>query len=187
MIRNRTRTESATGALVDGIVLPFNNRTLDFVNQSTDAVNYIWFFDDEGSGNLNTDTTENPSHFFTRSGFFTIALVAENPIGCVDFEIKSQFIEVLPERFFFPTGFSPNGDGRNDIFRPLPVGEARFRSLEIIDRWGQVVWDATDTEGWDGFTPEGRPFDQGTYLYRGTVELETEGLVEYTGYITLIR
>lgn len=176
-----------TGALVDGIVLPFNNRSLDFVNQSQNAVDYIWFFDDEGSGNLNTDTTENPTHFFTRSGFFTIALVAENPIGCVDFDIKSQFIEVLPERFFFPTGFSPNGDGRNDLFRPLPVGERRFVNLKIIDRWGQVVWEENDTEGWDGFTPEGRPFDAGTYLYSGTIELETEGLVEYSGYITLIR
>jgi gliding motility-associated-like protein len=53
--------------------------------------------------------------------------------------------------FFMPTAFSPNGDGKNDILRPFIGGRVLQYKLSIFNRWGQVVFQATDpAEGWNG-------------------------------------
>jgi gliding motility-associated-like protein len=50
-----------------------------------------------------------------------------------------------------PTGFTPNGDGRNDVFAPLGIRFAKSVSVEIWNRWGQLVFSSTDpAKGWDG-------------------------------------
>ncbi len=68
--------------------------------------------------------------------------------------------------FFFPSAFSPNGDGRND--RARLVGDLVLVQdfyLRIYNRWGQVVYETQDpTEGWDG-TFNGRKADIGSYYY----------------------
>lgn len=66
-----------------------------------------------------------------------------------------------------PSAFSPNGDGRNDLFRPLIPSEcilANF-TMSVYNRWGQRVFMSTDKrKGWDG-TIGGVPADPGTYMY----------------------
>lgn len=51
-----------------------------------------------------------------------------------------------------PTGFTPNGDGLNDVFRP--VGSAQFLTnyeMVVFNRWGQEIFRSVDAQtGWDG-------------------------------------
>lgn len=65
-----------------------------------------------------------------------------------------------------PTGFTPNGDGRNDVFKPL--GSAEFASeyqFTIFNRWGQEVFRSTDPLiGWDG-SFKGSQALTGVYAY----------------------
>jgi len=65
-----------------------------------------------------------------------------------------------------PTGFTPNGDGINDLFQPL--GAAVFSKdfdMSIWNRWGQEVYRSTDpTKGWDG-NFKGQPAITGVYAY----------------------
>jgi gliding motility-associated-like protein len=65
-----------------------------------------------------------------------------------------------------PTGFTPNGDGLNDNFRPLGSGEfARDFQMTIWNRWGQEVYRSVDpTLGWDG-TFKGQQAITGVYAY----------------------
>jgi gliding motility-associated-like protein len=52
-----------------------------------------------------------------------------------------------------PTGFTPNGDGYNDVLLPLgaAVRYARNYEFQIWNRWGQEIFRTTDTsQGWDG-------------------------------------
>jgi gliding motility-associated-like protein len=51
-----------------------------------------------------------------------------------------------------PTGFTPNGDGNNEVFRPLGSGEyASNYEMTIWNRWGQEVFRSIDPLiGWDG-------------------------------------
>lgn len=52
-----------------------------------------------------------------------------------------------------PGGFTPNGDGFNDIY-------LQGNNITIINRWGQTLFEGT--EGWDG-TYAGKPVENGTY------------------------
>jgi gliding motility-associated-like protein len=54
-------------------------------------------------------------------------------------------------RVFVPTGFTPNNDGKNDLFKILGVETVTNFSLKIFNRWGEVVFETTDkAKGWDG-------------------------------------
>src|SRR5262249_9609223 len=51
----------------------------------------------------------------------------------------------------FPNAFTPNGDGRNDTFKPVFSRSFDAYHLPIFDRFGQLVFETTDpTKGWDG-------------------------------------
>ncbi|HMF72600.1 MAG TPA: gliding motility-associated C-terminal domain-containing protein [Flavitalea sp.] len=51
----------------------------------------------------------------------------------------------------FPNAFSPNGDGRNDVFKPRMVKNIARYTLEVFNRYGQLVFKSRDTLlGWDG-------------------------------------
>lgn len=88
---------------------------------------------------------------------------------------------------FFPSAFSPNGDGHNDrahlIGDIANVGDYHIR---IYNRWGQEVFFSTDVhQGWDGYF-NGQPAAMGAYYYyikytyRGKEELKK-------GSVTLVR
>lgn len=69
--------------------------------------------------------------------------------------------------FEMPNAFSPNGDGLNDMFRPVVSAECPVQSykLSIYNRWGQrVFYSAKAEQGWDG-TIEGQTAEVGTYMY----------------------
>ncbi|MBL0253710.1 MAG: gliding motility-associated C-terminal domain-containing protein [Chitinophagaceae bacterium] len=38
-----------------------------------------------------------------------------------------------------PTAFSPNADGRNDIFRPIPAGISSTKKFSVYNRYGTMV------------------------------------------------
>ena len=89
--------------------------------------------------------------------------------------------------FVIPNAFSPNADGKNDLFRQFTdcVDIEDFK-LTIIDRWGQVLYISDDPlQGWDG-TFQGKPQEIGTYLYMVEYSFASKLKVE-KGNVTLIR
>jgi len=91
-----------------------------------------------------------------------------------------------------PNAFTPNGDGRNDIFMPVfnPDCDALYYELKIYNRYGQLVY-MTNRQGtgWDGTYSNNRLADAGVYFY--TISLTNR--YGYTdkqllkGDITLVR
>jgi gliding motility-associated-like protein len=83
--------------------------------------------------------------------------------------------------------FTPNGDGRNDLFS---VGQQGGEVPEVVlggcskmlvyNRWGQKVFESLGANlAWDGRTMAGIPCEPGTYFYVLTVkELEFKGTVQ---------
>lgn len=54
-------------------------------------------------------------------------------------------------KFFFPTAFTPNGDGLNDEFYPVTSFTGAYE-LRIYDRWGRIIFQTTDPQArWNGF------------------------------------
>ncbi len=65
----------------------------------------------------------------------------------------------------FPTAFTPNGDGRNDIFRVVNGYNIGVYQLMVFNRWGQKVFESADPQrGWDG-SSSGKRADNGVYLW----------------------
>ncbi|KAA5536906.1 T9SS type B sorting domain-containing protein [Taibaiella lutea] len=84
--------------------------------------------------------------------------------GC---KINDSFsIEHVPCCFaFVPNAFTPNMDGRNDIFKMETTGRILLNKMIVYNRYGQIVWGSFNQgEGWDG-TQNGKPVDAGTYFY----------------------
>ncbi|MEZ5017117.1 MAG: gliding motility-associated C-terminal domain-containing protein [Flavipsychrobacter sp.] len=69
-------------------------------------------------------------------------------------------------KLFFPTAFTPNRDGRNDIARFIgDITNVKEYTLRIYNRWGEQVYTTIDiSQGWDG-TYKGIPAELGTYYY----------------------
>jgi gliding motility-associated-like protein len=64
-----------------------------------------------------------------------------------------------------PSAFSPNGDGLNDIFRPISGANIEVLNFSIVDRWGNRVFQSVDIfSGWNGRI-NNVDADQGSYYY----------------------
>ena len=87
---------------------------------------------------------------------------------------------------FLPDAFTPNGDGRNDVFKIVTVGHHPLKVFEIVNRYGQVVFRSNvETEGWDGKV-HGIPQEMGTYFYY--INYTCNGkTIEKKGDVTLVR
>ena len=95
----------------------------------------------------------------------------------------SNIIKVPQEHaIFVPNVFSPDGDNTNDVFQVMGRGLDHI-TIEIYNRWGQMVFEAPHlNEAWDG-TFRGKPCPIGTYVY----QLKVDALTSQSGTITLIR
>jgi gliding motility-associated-like protein len=97
---------------------------------------------------------------------------------------KPQIVNTLQ----VPTGFTPNNDGKNDVFRVLGSPQVSNLKLCVYNRWGKQVYCGNSIyDGWDG-THNGQPCLIGTYLWVATYTLQATGdqRVE-SGNVTLMR
>ena len=86
----------------------------------------------------------------------------------------------------FPNAFTPNGDGRNDVFTYTARLIERVE-LRIYNRWGELLFQsATPEEGWDG-SYRGTMAPQGTYLYRADVTDQLGNRFVRQGRLVLLR
>ncbi|MBS1658825.1 MAG: gliding motility-associated C-terminal domain-containing protein [Bacteroidetes bacterium] len=87
----------------------------------------------------------------------------------------------------FPLAFSPNGDSRNDVFHCLGCTGLNSFHLKIVNRWGQLVFEANSADqGWDG-TFRGMSQPVGVYYWIANYVAESNQLGQATGNVTLIR
>lgn len=80
--------------------------------------------------------------------------------------------EECPCHVYFPNAFTPDGNGKNEIFKVYPDCIFENFSLLVFNRWGQLIYHTDNSEnGWDGRT-NGEVCPQGVYA----------ALISYTGY-----
>ena len=92
-----------------------------------------------------------------------------------------------------PSAFTPNGDGRNDVFYVLggPEGSV-IKGFNIYDRWGQAVFRVHDGApgdpafGWDG-RYGGKPAPAGVYVYEVVMDYSGGKAQVYKGTVVLVR
>ncbi len=87
-----------------------------------------------------------------------------------------------------PNAFTPNNDGKNDLFRPVTqVEKITTFTMLIYDRWGENIFETHDIfQGWNG-TIKGRPAPFGVYVYT-LIYGNPSGITQFVkGTFTLLR
>lgn len=132
------------------------------------------------------DGSSDTGMYITVPGTYTVLL--KNLCGIASDTVRIDFRNC---HIWFPSAFSPNGDGLNDFARLVGdiAGVTAFRII-IYNRWGQQVYNSINPrDGWDGML-NGKPAENGTYYYMIRIGYkEWSGLKEQTwrGDITLVR
>lgn len=105
--------------------------------------------------------------------------------GCPQKE--SVHIKVIQKDVFIPNAFSPNGDGKNDVFRITGRKFDNVQEFRIYNRWGTEIFSTQDIrKGWDG-TYKGVAQDPDVYYYLIRVAYANGKSQLLKGELTLIR
>jgi gliding motility-associated-like protein len=87
---------------------------------------------------------------------------------------------------FIPNTFTPNGDGRNDIFYVYGNAIVKLK-MRVYNQWGQFLYQSLNIQnGWDG-TYKGQMQPNGVYVYYVDIELTDGTKTMRKGTITLLR
>ena len=135
-------------------------------------VTYRW----SPSTGLSNPNIERPVAIFNSDITYTLYSITNK--GC------QHTSNILIKRYagaeiYIPNAFTPNGDGKNDVLKVIPIGFKSFHSMAVYNRYGQQVFLTGDwKKGWDG-TIAGVKQDAGNYVV-------ATKMTDYTGKV-LIR
>ncbi len=92
-------------------------------------------------------------------------VVKVSSAGCFDTDTINVFVYKIEPGLYVPNAFTPNNDGKNDVFRPIPVGMKSISYFRIFNRWGQLMFSTSENgKGWDG-TFNSVPQDANVYVW----------------------
>jgi gliding motility-associated-like protein len=175
-----TVSSKPTAAFTFSPAIPQTNVPISFFNGSQNATAYHWDFGDQ-----TVSAEMNPIHNYNRSGAFNVCLTAYNQQGCPDKVCKSVSADILPLADI-PTGFSPNGDGSNDVLYVRGYS-IKTMDLKIYNRWGQLVFESTEqSHGWDG-TYKGKMQEMEVYAFVLQVTFFDGSNYHKQGNVTLLK
>jgi gliding motility-associated-like protein len=150
-------------AVADFNISPSNvvtsGTSVNYSNNSSNASSYIW----ADACLTNTTATTDYNNTYADTGSCCITLIAANVAGCNDTITKCITI-IKDVVIVIPNVFTPNGDGKNDVFKITSNGLKSLNCV-IYDRWGLKMYEWDGIKGfWDGNTKGGSAPD-GTYFY----------------------
>jgi gliding motility-associated-like protein len=96
----------------------------------------------------------------------TYIVTVTDQLGCSDTASITVTVDKTGPKILVPTGFTPNDDGRNDVFRPIYVGMKTIDYFRVYNRWGSLIYthNLNDGKGWDG-TINGRKQNTGSFIW----------------------
>ncbi len=192
-----TATETAYGCVATDVInitsvppTPLTNVTGNDTIQfgqhvQLNADNVLYYYWTPNDGSLNNPNINNPIATPNQTTTYTVYGMDVN--GCVDTATVVVVVDSATTEII-PSAFTPNGDGLNDVFRPVGLTYQHLVEFRIFNRWGQQIFYSNNIEhGWDG-TYQGVPQDMGDYFYEVIIARPNyqENIV-YTGTVTLLR
>ena len=166
---------------------------------SADIAKYTIWYKPYTSGDftiINTINDRNITQFAhtnlpSIAGCYAISAVdSNNNIGvlsniiCIDIDSCASYV--------LPNIFTPNNDGKNDLFVPFPYKAVEKIDMKIYNRWGTVVFKTTNPDvKWDGKDMNSNQLcADGVYFYVCDVyEIRLIGVVprQIHGSVTILR
>ena len=122
---------------------------------SGEGLSYQW------SNNITPWDNDLPDPYITPVSTSTYNLTVTSGDGCT--ASAREVVEVF-YGLIMPNAFTPNSDGKNDVFRVPPSNPTAIQSFVVYNRWGAVVFRGTGSGGWDGMF-NGKVQPAGTYVW----------------------
>lgn len=137
---------------------------------------------------LNGTTTKYADEtIINQEGQICYRIIGHEWEGLQETSTSNESCTVLAGQIIGASAFSPNGDGHNDGFRLIGVFLESYE-LVIYNRWGNVVFRANSLQDiWTGRDLEGRPCQEGVYVYIANGIGIDGQKVKRVGSVTLIR
>ncbi|MFZ4414549.1 MAG: SBBP repeat-containing protein, partial [Bacteroidales bacterium] len=124
------------------------------LNENSGFLSYLW-----------QDGSTNPNFVVSQPGLYWLRV---NEDGCYNADTILYTLCEPPLNIWVPTAFTPNGDGRNDVFKIETINTIKDFHLYIFNRWGQLVFETKYVlEGWDG-NSMGKEAASGIYIWKIT-------------------
>ncbi|MEO5783390.1 MAG: gliding motility-associated C-terminal domain-containing protein, partial [Ginsengibacter sp.] len=142
---------------------------------------YLWI----PSTGLNNNAIANPVAILNDNIQYVVTV--STAAGCFATDTINVTVYKIPAGLYIPNAFTPNGDGLNDVFRPIALGIKQIHYFKIYNRWGQLMFSTTQqNQGWDG-TFKSKPQDAGVFVWivEGVDYLGNK--ITQKGTVTLIR
>ncbi len=166
-------------------ILPGFSQAIEPRNSDTDNLEFTW----TPAEGLSCTSCANPIAAPEETTKYSVDIF--NPVtGCttteeIEVRLRTKCGEDL---IGMANAFSPNGDGRNDMFHIIYSPVQEIKSFRIFDRWGNVHFQTDNlTEGWNG-TFKGKKAMPGVYVYMIEAICPIDGSIFYKkGDLTLLR
>jgi gliding motility-associated-like protein len=146
------------------------------IKPSNSFGSYLW---STGSNQRSVNVKANGSYW----------LRVVNQDGCTNADTTVITYKSCSNIVYFPTAFTPNGDGKNDLFKAKSFGSLKDFHLVIHNRFGQKIFETKDINaGWDG-TIKGTPIESGGFVWYSVYRFNgvTETTQSQKGTLVLIR
>jgi gliding motility-associated-like protein len=163
-------------------------RPSNFLNSDTSICSY---------GSLTIKPTKNFNSYLWSTGVSSSSITVTGS-GTYWLQVKDanqctgkDSIVVNPKEcmkgLYVPTAFSPNGDGKNDVFRPLLFGNVKRFTFTVYNRWGQIVFQTHELQkSWNGEIA-GTLQQNNVFVWSCTYQLENEEPKAQKGTVMLVR
>ena len=129
---------------------------------------------------------QSPIAYIETSTSYSVS-ITDSSSKCSISEIFNIWTE---SKLFVPNAFSPNGDGINDIFKPIHNENIEEPALRIFNRWGILIYHSSNlSNGWNG-EYKGKRAPVGVYVWTISYKYHGAEDVEHAiknGSLTLIR
>lgn len=138
--------------------------------------------------NPKTNTNRNSNVTAKNDPIENSTSVAEEPISEDPFDKNnSTDPEEGIDKLMIPNSFTPNGDGKNDLFFVKAMWDVEEFELFVFERGGNLVFKSKNIEeGWDG-TYLGSEIHSGVYAYFIVYKDSKGNKVKTKGTLNLIR
>jgi len=121
----------------------------------------------------------------TQPGSYTLTVTDNN--GCKGEDASVVTLKDCASWVYIPTGFTPDNNGRNDVFHPIVSGSLASYYFAVYNRWGQCIFASADPQkGWDGTFKNPRQ-PTGTYTWYCKYRFEGGKYTSEKGTVVLIR
>ncbi len=120
------------------------------------AISYLW-----------SDGSTEATNSFNAAGTYWVDVSNECETKRDEIILLTDNLDANAIVFSIPNAFSPNGDGLNDVFRPIPIPDITVESFnfQVFDRWGkQLKVISALGDSWDGEF-SGEKMELGVYVW----------------------